>query len=55
MKFESILNSIGVVLGVMMLLSVILALTSCSHRTHIITEYDGDRKIEWYSTKNNKK
>ena len=54
MEFEKVLNSIGVVLGVMMLLSVILALTSCSHRTHVITEYDGDREIKWYSNNKNK-
>ena len=34
----------------MLILVFIVLLTSCSHRTHVITEYDGDREIRWYST-----
>ena len=28
-----------------------ISLISCSKKTHVITEYDGDREIRWYSKK----
>jgi hypothetical protein len=43
MEFEKALNGIGVIIGIIMLFSVVLALTSCTHRTHVITEYDGSK------------
>tara|TARA_R110000823_G_scaffold271526_1_gene390968 strand:+ start:1090 stop:1290 length:201 start_codon:yes stop_codon:yes gene_type:complete len=37
------------VVGMIILLSLI-SLCGCSHKTYVITEYDGDREIRWYST-----
>ena len=34
----------------MIILLILASLLSCSHKTHVITEYDGDREIRWYST-----
>ena len=33
----------------MIILLILTSLFSCSHRTHVITEWDGDREIRWYS------
>jgi hypothetical protein len=43
MEFEKVLNGIGVIIGIIMLSSVVLALTSCTHGVHVITEYDGSK------------
>ena len=38
------------------LIIIIIISTSCSKRTAVITEWDGDREIRWYSkTKKNDK
>jgi len=34
----------------MIIILILASLFSCSHRTHVITEYDGDREIRWYTT-----
>ena len=33
---------------------VLLIISSCSNKVHVITEWDGDREIRWYSTKEKK-
>lgn len=33
------------------ILIIISFLFSCSNKVHVITEYDGDREIRWYSKK----
>ena len=36
------------------LIKIILLLTilsSCSNKVHVITEWEGDKEIRWYSTK----
>ena len=30
---------------------LLIVISSCSNRVHVITEWDGDREIRWYSTK----
>tara|TARA_R100001594_G_scaffold1680_1_gene7211 strand:- start:686 stop:808 length:123 start_codon:yes stop_codon:yes gene_type:complete len=30
---------------------LLISLSSCSNKVHVITEWDGDREIRWYSTK----
>jgi hypothetical protein len=37
----------------MIILLTLVSLFSCSHRIHVITEYDGDREIKWYTTNKN--
>ena len=32
------------------ILTLLMLLTSCSTKTHVITEWDGDRQINWYTT-----
>ena len=29
---------------------IILALSSCQTKTHVITEWDGEREIRWHTT-----
>jgi hypothetical protein len=41
------------VVGMVILLILVMLLSSCSHKTHVITEGDGDREIRWYSTNKN--
>ena len=36
---------------IVILIILIITLPSCSNKVHVITEYDGDREIRWYSTK----
>jgi len=33
---------------------ILLVLSSCSNKVHVITEYDGDREIRWYSNEKKK-
>jgi len=33
-----------------LLLTLLMLLTSCSTKTHVITEWDGNRQINWYTT-----
>ena len=33
----------------LILFLTILFLSSCSTKTHVITEMDGDREVRWYS------
>jgi len=40
------------IIGMIILLTLV-SLFSCSHRIHVITEYDGDREIKWYTTNKN--
>jgi uncharacterized integral membrane protein len=40
---------------VMLIISIILMiLAACNTRQYVITEYDGDREIRWYSDTTNK-
>ena len=34
----------------MVILLILTSLFSCSHKTHVITEWDGEKEIRWYST-----
>ena len=38
----------------MIILLFLMSLCGCSHKTHVITEYDGEREIRWYTTNKNK-
>ena len=41
----------GVVgMTILIILLSLISLCGCSHKTYVITEYDGDREIRWYST-----
>ena len=37
----------------MIIILFLMSLYGCSHKTHVITEWDGDREIRWYSTNKN--
>ena len=37
----------------MIIILFLMSLCGCSHKTHVITEWDGDREIRWYSTNKN--
>ena len=37
-------------IGLFTLMLVMTLLSGCAKKTHVITEYDGDREIRWYST-----
>ena len=39
---------------IILLLIVAFLISSCVTKTHVITEYDGDRKINWYTTEKQK-
>ena len=39
----------GSIVGII-ILTLLIKLTSCSTKTHVITEWDGDRQINWYTT-----
>ena len=34
---------------ILLLASFIILLSGCSIKTHVITEYDGDREVRWYT------
>ena len=36
--------------GITIIILVLLVLSSCQTKTHVITEWDGDREIRWYTT-----
>tara|TARA_R110000803_G_scaffold44008_1_gene93437 strand:+ start:57 stop:263 length:207 start_codon:yes stop_codon:yes gene_type:complete len=38
----------------MIILLFLMSLCGCSHKTHVITEYDGEREIRWYTTNKKK-
>ena len=38
----------------MIILLTLMSLCGCSYRTHVITEYDGEREIRWYTTNKKK-
>ena len=42
------LKQYQLILAIVILL--ILVLSSCKTKNHVITEWDGDREIRWYST-----
>jgi hypothetical protein len=46
-----------IISGILMMLSCCTTTKKCCDKEHVITEYDGNRQINWYSTKtnNNKK
>jgi len=33
-----------------LIIIILISLSACSKKTHVITEWDGDRQIDWYST-----
>lgn len=38
---------------ILIVVILITTLCSCSNKVHVITEWDGDREIRWYSNKKN--
>jgi len=46
---ESSYFGFGIGIAGIFIIMLILLCTSCSKRTHVITEWDGDREIRWYS------
>jgi len=38
-------------IGLFTLMLIMTLLNGCTKKAHVITEYDGDREIRWYSSK----
>jgi len=48
-RSSQLLTFIGFI-GIMIILGVAIMFNGCATKTHVITEWDGDREIRWYST-----
>lgn len=47
---KNINSRIGYIIVLTFWLVILMSLSTCSKKTHVITEWDGNRKINWYST-----
>ena len=44
------MKRLGTIIIGILFLTLLMLLTSCSTKTHVITEWDGNRQINWYTT-----
>ena len=55
-QYKDSVNFITIGIGMIILLTLMTLLGGCTttKKTHVITEWDGDRQINWYTTNEQK-